>query len=31
VKGDIDIAALIRSIPVFPKPGVTFRDITTLL
>jgi adenine phosphoribosyltransferase len=31
VKGDIDIAALIRSIPDFPKPGVTFRDITTLL
>jgi adenine phosphoribosyltransferase len=31
VTGDIDIAGLIRSIPDFPKPGVTFRDITTLL
>lgn len=28
---DIEIEALIRSIPDFPKPGVTFRDITTLL
>jgi adenine phosphoribosyltransferase len=27
----IDIEALIRSIPDFPKPGVIFRDITTLL
>ena len=26
-----DIAALIRTIPDFPKPGVQFRDITTLL
>ena len=29
--GHIDIAKLIRSIPDFPKPGVIFRDITTLL
>jgi adenine phosphoribosyltransferase len=29
--GDIDIARLIRSIPDFPRPGVIFRDITTLL
>ena len=28
---DIDIKALIRSIPNYPKPGITFRDITTLL
>ncbi len=26
-----DIAALIRTIPDFPKPGIRFRDITTLL
>lgn len=26
-----DIAALIRSIPDFPMPGIIFRDITTLL
>lgn len=26
-----DIAALIRTIPDFPKPGIQFRDITTLL
>jgi adenine phosphoribosyltransferase len=26
-----DLAALIRTIPDFPKPGVQFRDITTLL
>jgi adenine phosphoribosyltransferase len=26
-----DIADLIRSIPDYPKPGVIFRDITTLL
>ncbi|MCX7894280.1 MAG: adenine phosphoribosyltransferase, partial [Burkholderiales bacterium] len=25
------IASLIRTIPHYPKPGVTFRDITTLL
>jgi len=28
---DIDIAALIRTVPDFPGPGVQFRDITTLL
>jgi adenine phosphoribosyltransferase len=28
---DIDIKALIRTIPDFPKPGILFRDITTLL
>jgi len=27
----IDIKALIRTIPDFPRPGVQFRDITTLL
>ncbi len=26
-----DLRALIRTIPDFPKPGVQFRDITTLL
>jgi adenine phosphoribosyltransferase len=28
---DIDIKALIRTVADFPKPGVQFRDITTLL
>jgi len=28
---EIDIKALIRTVPDFPKPGVLFRDITTLL
>ena len=28
---DIDIKALIRTVPDFPKAGVQFRDITTLL
>ena len=29
---DIDeLAALVRTIPDFPKPGILFRDITTLL
>ena len=27
----MDLKALIRDIPDFPKPGITFRDITTLL
>lgn len=27
----VDLAALIRTIPDFPKPGIAFRDITTLL
>ena len=26
-----DLRALIRTIPDFPKPGIAFRDITTLL
>ncbi|HEC82904.1 MAG TPA: adenine phosphoribosyltransferase, partial [Firmicutes bacterium] len=26
-----DLAKLIRSIPDFPKKGILFRDITTLL
>ncbi len=26
-----DLAALIRTIPGYPKPGIQFRDITTLL
>ena len=28
---DIDVRQLIRTVPDFPKPGVQFRDITTLL
>jgi adenine phosphoribosyltransferase len=28
---DIDIKSLIRTVPDFPRPGVLFRDITTLL
>lgn len=31
MRGDVDLAALIRTVPGFPKPGVQFRDITTLL
>jgi adenine phosphoribosyltransferase len=27
----LDIASLIRSIPDYPKPGILFRDITTLI
>jgi len=27
----MDLAALIRTIPDYPKPGIMFRDITTLL
>jgi len=27
----VDIRSLIRTVPDFPKPGVQFRDITTLL
>jgi adenine phosphoribosyltransferase len=27
----MDFASVIRSIPDFPKPGIVFRDITTLL
>ena len=29
--GNDDLKALIRTIPDFPKPGIMFRDITTLL
>ena len=29
--GHEDLRALIRTIPDFPKPGVQFRDVTTLL
>lgn len=28
--GPVDLRALIRSIPDFPKPGIVFRDVTTL-
>jgi adenine phosphoribosyltransferase len=28
---DLDLKALIRTIPDFPKPGIQFRDVTTLL
>jgi adenine phosphoribosyltransferase len=28
---DVDIEKLIRTVPDFPRPGVMFRDITTLL
>jgi len=31
VTRDLDLRALIRTVPGFPKPGVAFRDITTLL
>jgi len=27
----VDLASLIRTIPDYPKPGILFRDITTLL
>ena len=27
----MDFAKAVRSIPDYPKPGITFRDITTLL
>ncbi|MCX6089318.1 MAG: adenine phosphoribosyltransferase, partial [Candidatus Atribacteria bacterium] len=27
----MDLASSIRNIPDFPKPGVQFKDITTLL
>ena len=28
---DLDLASLVRTIPDFPKPGIQFRDITTLI
>jgi adenine phosphoribosyltransferase len=31
VSDDVDIRTLIRTVPDFPKPGIQFRDITTLL
>ncbi len=31
VAANDDLAAMIRTIPDFPKPGIMFRDITTLL
>ena len=30
-QANADLAQLIRTIPDFPKPGIQFRDITTLL
>lgn len=29
--GNADLAALVRTIPDFPKPGILFRDVSTLL
>ena len=29
--GGVDLRELIRSLPDYPKPGIVFRDITTLL
>ncbi len=26
-----DLAALVRTVPDYPKPGIQFRDMTTLL
>jgi adenine phosphoribosyltransferase len=31
VPADVDLRASIRAIPDYPKPGIIFRDITTLL
>ena len=30
-KANADLAALIRTIPDYPKPGILFRDVSTLL
>jgi adenine phosphoribosyltransferase len=30
-EGSMDLKALVRSIPDFPKPGILFRDITPLI
>ncbi len=30
-ESEIDLRALVRTIPDYPKPGIQFRDITTLL
>jgi adenine phosphoribosyltransferase len=29
--GDVDLGALVRDIPDFPKPGIVFKDITPVL
>lgn len=29
--GNADLAALIRTVPDYPKPGIQFRDVSTLL
>src|SRR5208282_1474495 len=29
--GDMDLKSLVRTIPDYPKPGIMFRDITTLI
>jgi adenine phosphoribosyltransferase len=31
LKTDLDLKGLVRTIPDYPKPGIMFRDITTLL
>ena len=31
IKANADLAALIRTIPDYPKPGILFRDVSTLL
>ena len=31
ITGNDDLKALIRTVPDFPKPGIQFRDVTTLL
>ena len=31
VMTEIDLKGLVRTIPDYPKPGIMFRDITTLL
>ena len=31
VRNQLDLASLIRNIPDYPKPGIIFRDITTLI
>jgi len=31
ITGNIDLKDLVRTIPDYPKPGIMFRDITTLL
>ena len=31
IEKNADLAALIRNIPDYPKPGIMFRDVSTLL